>query len=257
MASSLSGRCFIVTGGFSGIGLAIVRQLLSLSATVHAMDLAQTPPEDLPTTNIHFYPSVDVTSRPTLSKTFQSILDKSPNVHGLVNSAGVSPVATTLIEPDEAFEFTMAVNCRGTWNTTTEFIRHVQSQQRSGKSEPTLSIVNIGSTASLRGYASFASYVCSKHAVLGLTRSWALDYASLGVRVNLVAPGSTLTPLMQTQLDDANMRGDAVRAATAAIPMGRFGVSEEIASAVIFLLSAESSYITGQVLAVNGGDYGY
>ncbi|KAJ4990942.1 short chain dehydrogenase [Stagonosporopsis vannaccii] len=248
----------ILTGSASSIhhriGLAIVRQLRASSATVHALDLAPAPPKDLPSQYVHCYGSVDVTSRPDVSTTIQSIVTKAPEIHGLVNCAGVSPRPSDLIESDEAFKFTMGVNCTGTWNTTTEYMRHVLAQERSVATKPTFSIVNIGSFASLRGYASFASYVASKHAVLGLTRSWALDYAPFGVRVNLVAPGATNTPLMKAQTDDTGARGDAARAATAAIPLRRFGEPEEIATAVEFLLGDGSSYITGQVLAVNGGD---
>lgn len=114
------------------------------------------------------------------------------------------------------------------------------------------SIVNIGSSASYHGFQTLGAYTASKHAVLGLTRTWALDFARHGIRVNLVAPGGTKTPLSAAQFNDAE-RGDMSRDVYPLIPMKRFAEPEEMADAIVYLLSDEASYITGQILKVNGG----
>jgi NAD(P)-dependent dehydrogenase (short-subunit alcohol dehydrogenase family) len=115
-----------------------------------------------------------------------------------------------------------------------------------------ISIVNIGSSASYYGFPTLGAYTASKHAVLGLTRTWALDFAPHGIRVNLLAPGGTRTPLSKAQFDDQE-RGDMSRDVYRLIPMKRFGEPEEIANSILYLLSDQSSYVTGQILKVNGG----
>jgi NAD(P)-dependent dehydrogenase (short-subunit alcohol dehydrogenase family) len=120
-------------------------------------------------------------------------------------------------------------------------------------SQTRASIVNIGSSASLCAWPTLTAYTASKHAVLGLTRSWSMDWAHKGVRVNLVAPGGTDTPLARAQLADTEGRGQALTEGLVMIPLGRLGLPEEQADACVFLLDDGSSYITGQVIPVNGG----
>lgn len=254
MAPSFAGKAIIVTGGFSGIGLATVHQLLGLSAIVHAVDWTATAPTDVPPGEVYFYPSVDVRSRAAVTAAFQTILQRSTDVHGLVNCAGISPASAGLINDDKYFEHVMGVNCTGTWNTGTEFLRYIQTRHEGPSPLISTSIVNIGSSASLRGYPTYAPYVCSKHAVLGLTRAWALDFATMGVRVNLIAPGGTRTPMFERQMGDAGGKAETAALATAGIPMKRIGESPEIAEAVVFLLGDGASYITGQAIPVNGGE---
>jgi NAD(P)-dependent dehydrogenase (short-subunit alcohol dehydrogenase family) len=261
LVGRFTGKVFIVTGGFSGIGMATVKKLLQQSAIVHVLDRDGAPPPTLTegsTGEVYIYPSVDVSSRESVSKTFQDILKRSPHIDGLVNSAGVCPSSGGTLETDETFHKTIAINLGGTWNVGTELLRYVQktsprAEFKGWKPERGgISIVNIGSSASYYGFPTLGAYTASKHAVLGLTRTWALDFASHGVRVNLVAPGGTRTPLSQAQFDDQE-RGDMSRTVYEYIPMKRFGEPEELANSIIYLLSDEASYITGQMLGVNGG----
>ncbi|KAH8772059.1 short chain alcohol dehydrogenase [Hyaloscypha sp. PMI_1271] len=266
---SLANRAYVVSGGFSGIGLATVHKLLQRSATVHVVDRADSPPPSLiqarnitPMGKVHFYPSTDVSSRPSVQKSFKSILELTPKISGLVNSAGICPSSGGILEDDETFQCTIAVNLIGTWNVATELLRHIQKTSPSSlSSEPftwtpsssgICSIVNVGSSASYYGFQTLGAYTASKHAVLGLTRTWALDFAPYGVRVNLVAPGGTRTPLSAAQFNDGE-RGDMSREVYNFIPMKRFAEPEELADAIVYLLSDDASYVTGQILKVNGG----
>ncbi|PVH71500.1 NAD(P)-binding protein [Cadophora sp. DSE1049] len=222
LSTSLASKAYIVTGGFSGIGLATVNKLLQRSATIHAVGGADSPPSsltcaDLATTSslgkVYFYPSIDVSSRAPVQSAFKSILRLSPNISGLVNSAGICPFRGGILEDDDTFHKIIAVNLTGTWDGATEL--HMQ---------------------------------CS-----GLTRTWALDFARYGIKVNLVAPGGTRSPLSAAQFDRAE-RGDMSRQVYPLIPMKRFAEPEELlVDTIIHSLSDESSYITGRNLNVNGG----
>ncbi|KAE8408622.1 hypothetical protein BDV37DRAFT_295215 [Aspergillus pseudonomiae] len=248
-----AGRTYIVTGGSSGMGLAVVKKLLGLSATVHAIDKAG----QMPTINserLHFHPNVDISSHEKVTQTFQSIIQQSPVISGLVNCAGIL-LPSSILEPVENFNKVMAVNVGGTWNVGTAYLRYVLEQHADTISrakegsvpEGIGCLVNIGSTAALFGSPGIASYCASKHAVLGLTRTWAKDFGDKGLRVNCVAPGGTDTPL----LDGAPPA--FVDNYVKNVPLRRLARPEEIANTVAFLLGDDASYINGQVIPVEGG----
>ncbi|KAK7710564.1 hypothetical protein SLS57_008331 [Botryosphaeria dothidea] len=259
MLSSFAGRTYIVTGGASGIGLATVRKLLSLSATVHIIDKARDVPEiTAGPGKLHVYPDIDVSSRGAVADTFKTIIDRTPAIHGLVNAAGISPSGNYdtegdgyAIERDETYDRVMEINAGGTWNATNELLRHTLARKRS--EGDTVSIVNIGSLASLRGYRTMSAYCASKHAVLGMTRAWALEYAARGIRVNLIAPGLIKTPLGMKAVETGDERGEVAKAYASAAPMKRLGGPEEVAGPIVFLLGDEASYITGEAISVGGG----
>ncbi|KGO67930.1 Short-chain dehydrogenase/reductase SDR [Penicillium italicum] len=271
--TAFRGRSFIVTGGASGIGFGIVKKLLNLSASVHVMDLAggfsdaEASPYLDQTNRLHFYPKTDVASRETVRKTFKSILKKSPVIHGLVNCAGISSQTASIINSDEVFDATTAVNVKGVWNVGTEYLRYLLKAQEeaatataditlpieppgnAGFSKVTASMVNVGSIVSTRGFAGAAAYTASKHAVLGLTRTWSMDFAPKGVRINCLAPGITDTPLLRNYSSQEIIDEHYLPL----IPMRRLASPEDIANGVIFLLGDQSTYVTGEVLTVSGG----
>lgn len=267
-------KTYVVTGGFSGIGLAIVQKLLSHGATVHALDLAKDVPEIIDRSGYEerkkffAYPGIDVSSRAEVSKVFQDeILSRASVLDGIVNSAGIAPLPAgenIPIETDERFLRVLNVNLTGTWNTATEYLRHflqrgsadtgtgtgnegASSLSTSKVPEGVGNVVNIASTASMHAYPGMAAYCASKHAVLGLTRSWAKSFGPRGVRVNCVAPGGTDTPISGAIEDDMQA------AYTSMVPLGRLARPEEIADAVLFLLGPRSSFINGQMVPVEGG----
>lgn len=262
--TSLEGKTYIVTGAGSGIGLETVRKLVNASAIIHAVDIKPDPPEEYNTWTqqkalVHFHGSVDISSRAAVTKLYDDILAISPRIDGLVNAAGVCPGGDGYLQTDETYEVTMRVNVTGTWIVTTALLKILNAESRNSGRDGSIvtntraSVVNIGSSASLCAWPTLAAYTASKHAVLGLTRSWSHDWAHKGVRVNMVAPGGTDTPLSRAQLSDMEGRGKALTAGLALIPLGRLGRPDEQADAILFLLGESSSYITGQVLPVNGG----
>ncbi|KAL2858546.1 hypothetical protein BJY01DRAFT_241874 [Aspergillus pseudoustus] len=257
---SFAGRQIAVTGGCSGIGLAVTRTLVALGATVYVADISPRIPDELKGHgNVHITLLCDITDRIAC----QSFLASIPGrLDGLVNSAGTARWEGR-VGTDEVFHRTMDINVTGTWNMATEALARMSTQKEieasgivsgSIRSVGKGSIVNVGSGASLRGVSGLAAYTASKHAVLGLTRSWARDFPQM--RVNLVAPGATETPLVAATLVGAPVGDPSVDvgvAQVASIPKGRMAYATDIADAIVFFLSDESSFITGQCLPVNGG----
>jgi len=175
------------------MGLALSIALANLGASVYVADFAERPPSELANlSSVHFSGGIDVSKRPASKKFIAGVPGR---LDGLVNCAGICP-AEGKMASDELFEHIMAVNSTGTWNMGTEAIVRMSEQETrsspglvsgSQRSLPAGSIVNIGSGASLRGIGNLAAYCASKHAVAGMTRSWAKDWPSL--RINAVAPG--------------------------------------------------------------------
>ncbi|KAI1613512.1 putative short chain alcohol dehydrogenase [Exophiala viscosa] len=259
---SFAERNIAITGGGSGIGLAIVKTLLLLGANVYVVDLMETPPKEIADQErLHFTGKCDITKREACRK----FLDTIPGrLDGLVSCAGVCPWEGKL-PSDDLYRLNMEVNVTGVWNMGTEAIRRMSEQQDleapgavpgATRSVGQGSIVNIGSGASLRGLQGLAAYTASKHAVLGLTRSWAKDFPRL--RVNAVGPGVTDTPLARGAMGGTPEDRSAVKLTQAlieSIPKGRMAYPSDIADSVVFLLSDWSSFITGQILPVNGGNF--
>ena len=175
------------------------RGLALQGASVYVADLAKEPPAELvKETNIHYTGGCDIASRAAC----KNFLDAIPGrLDGLVNCAGICPSEGKMAS-DDMYQRIMAVNTTGTWNVGTEAILRMSQQEQ--RTQPGLvpgsertcgagSIVNIGSGASLRGIPNLAAYAASKHAVLGLTRSWAKEWTNL--RINMVAPGLCLSSL--------------------------------------------------------------
>lgn len=182
-------------GGGSGIGLAVARGLASKGAAVYVADITQQAPAELQgQANVHFFADLDVSSRAAC----KAFLDAIPGrLDGVVNSAGICPLEGKMAS-DDLYERVMAVNVGGTWNMGTEAILRMSQQDAhtseglvpgSERSLPAGSIVTISSGAGMHGVANLAAYSASKHAVVGLTRSWAKDWPSL--RINSVSPGQS------------------------------------------------------------------
>ena len=222
------GRVALVTGGLSGIGAAVVARLAGEGATVIAADITADGAARL-----------DVSDALSCADLVASVLAMHGRLDCLVNSAGIGADTPFLDTRVEEFDRIIAVNLRGTFLIGQACARVM----RAGSA-----IVNLSSVSGLRGNTGRAAYGASKGGVLTLTQVMACELADRGIRVNAIAPGPVETPLV-TKLHDAEVRAAFGRF----IPMHRYGTPAEIAAAAAYLCSDDASYVTGQVLAVDGG----
>ena len=187
MDSSLfRSKVYVVTGGAKGIGFAIASPLLSHGAHVHVLDIVERQPKALHVANGQgsmTYHVADVRDRARCHEVFKTVIQKHGKIDGVVNNAGICQLEGEA-PTDDLYDECYDVNVRGTWISGTEGLMQMK-KQGSG------AVVNVGSTASETGVARLPLYASTKHAQLGITRSWAMDYAKYGIRVNMVAPGKT------------------------------------------------------------------
>ncbi len=223
--TGMEGQVAVVTGGASGIGAACAELLRGCGLDVHVADLAGEEP-------------CDVTERASLD----ALAARLPACHVLVNAAGVlTPNAPVDELPAEDFRRNFEVNVLGTVNAC-QALAPLLKRSRGA-------VVNVASQAALVSLPMQAAYTAAKGAVAALTRSLAIDWAQVGVRVNCVCPGFTLTPMTEAFFENETFTA----AATQRIPLGRILGAGEIAGAIVFLASPLASAVTGVVLPVDGG----
>lgn len=236
----LEGEGIIVTGGARGIGAAICRELASAGARVIInYQRSKEAAEALAAEINGIAVCADVSTTDGCSLLLEAAEQAGP-ILGLVNNAGITRDGLTMRMKDEAWEEVMRINAGSAFRMTRAVLPHL-AKRRQG------SIVNIASVSAIRGNAGQANYAASKAAVVGLTRSLAREMARRNVRVNAVAPGFISTDMTAALTEEQRS------SASSAIPLGRLGQPKEIAGAVRFLIGPTSSYITGQVLVIDGG----
>jgi 3-oxoacyl-[acyl-carrier protein] reductase len=236
----------IVTGAGRGIGHAIAVRLASEGARVACVsrseENARRTADELNAArpdSANAY-AVDVADHAAVQKVGAQILEEFGKIDILVNNAGVRRDALAMRMSIEDWDIVINTNLRGAFNFTQAILRSMV-KQRSGR------IINISSVIGLIGNAGQTNYAASKAGLIGLTKSLARELASRNITVNAVAPGFITTNMT------AGLSDEIKNTIQSKIPLGKTGTPEDIANAVAFLASAEASYITGQVLCVDGG----
>jgi len=243
----LAGKVALVTGAAQGIGKAVALLLARNGADIVVSDInlekaEETAREVQALDRKALAIKVDVAKLDDVEKMVGAILARFGQVDILVNNAGIARDKLILRMTEEDWDAVLNINLKGTFNCTKAVVRHM-SKQRSGK------IVNIASVVGEMGNAGQGNYAASKAGVIGFTKTIAREFAQRGINVNAIAPGYIETPMTDALPDKAKEELKRL------IPMDRLGKPEDVAEAVLFLVSDASSYITGHVLNVNGGIY--
>jgi 3-oxoacyl-[acyl-carrier protein] reductase len=236
----------VVTGASRGIGHAIARRLAAEGAVVIAAargDHAAGVVEAIRAAGGTAEPaSLDVTDAASIGSVVADTLARHGRIDILVNNAGIARDQLAIRMKRDDWDGVIATNLTAAFACAQAVLKPML-KQRSGR------IVNIASVVGQAGNAGQANYAASKAGLIGLTKALALEVASRNITVNAVAPG-----FIETEMTEA-LKSDTEATWAARIPLGRMGSPEDVAAAVVFLASDEAAYITGQVLAVNGGMY--
>ena len=247
----LSPKTALVTGAGSGIGAAVARRLAAAGARVFATDLnaetAAATANDIQREG-HSATAIqlDVTDEAMCAAVARTVLDTVSGLDILVNNAGIGHVGTMETTRGADLDALYAVNVRGVFNVTKVFLPGMLTR-RSG------AIVNMASVGGVVGIQDRLAYCTTKFAVVGLTKSMALDHAASGVRVNCICPGRVETPFVAARLREYADPDQAYRQMSATQAVGRMGRPEEIAAAVLYLASDEAAFVTGSALMIDGG----
>ena len=243
----LNGRVAVVTGGSRGIGKAIALKLanngakVAIFATRESEAVNQTLSELKATGNEVMFVPCDVSNFEQVKSSIDSVIEHFGKIDILVNNAGITRDKLLMQMSEEDFDDVISVNLKGTYNTVKACIRPF-IRNKYGK------IINISSVVGLMSNPGQVNYAASKAGIVGLTKSLAKEYAAKGITCNAIAPGFIATDMTEDLLDKQegliNM-----------IPMKKVGNPEDIANLALFLASDMSSYITGEVIKVDGGMY--
>jgi 3-oxoacyl-[acyl-carrier protein] reductase len=243
----LAGKVALVTGAAQGIGKAIAMLLARNGADVVVSDInlekaQETANEIQGMGRRSLAIKVNVADLKDVERMVETTVEQFGRIDILVNNAGITRDRLILRMTEEDWDAVLDVNLKGTFNCTKAAIRYM-SKQKSGK------IVSIASVTGEMGNPGQANYGASKAGVIGFTKTIAREFAGRGINVNAIAPGYIQTPMTDAVPEKAKEELKRM------IPMERLGKPEDVAQAVLFLVSENSSYITGQVLNVNGGIY--
>lgn len=243
----LSGKCALVTGANRGIGAAIALALARAGAdivgTSREMSANEEIAKEVTALGRQFTPvAADLAERSQSEGFANRVLELVPQVDILVNNAGVTARFPASEVPLEEWDRVMEVNLNSQFILAQSFGKHM-IEKGSGR------IIFIASIMSFQGGLRISPYVASKHAIIGLTKALSNEWSSLGVNVNAIAPGYIATD------HNTSLRSDPVRMpeVTSRIPIGRWGESEDIAGAAVFLAGSGADYISGSVITIDGG----
>lgn len=249
MRSRFDGFVVVITGGNGGIGAATARAFAAERANVVIVDkvvdeVLLQKLIDAGTKSSAY--AVDVTDADQCRVLIENVIQKYDRIDVLFNNAGITRRASVVDTTIEEWDQVISVNLRSIFLMSKFAIPHM-------KRRGTGNIINTASGWGLVGGAKAASYCASKGGVVLLTKAMAIDHGPDNIRVNCICPGDTLTPMLFDEAEQLGLEKNSLANAAAIRPLGRAGRPDEIASAVLFLASSDSSFITGEGLVVDGG----
>jgi len=241
----LTGQIAMVTGGGAGIGkaisLALAKEGADIAITDVNLETAQQTAKEIEELGRRSYVAqADVSDSGAIESFVNAVVEKFGRIDILVNNAGITRDTLLIRMKDADWDAVLKINLTGTFNCT-RAVSKIMLKQRSGR------IVNMASVIGLMGNVGQANYAASKAGVIALTKSAAKELASRGILVNAIAPGFIMTRM--TEVLSEQVKAEMLKI----IPLSRFGKPEDIANTVLFLVSDSASYITGQVIQVDGG----
>jgi 3-oxoacyl-[acyl-carrier protein] reductase len=235
-------KVVLITGAASGIGFATAKKFIEAGAVVAGCDVnAEKLEESRRLLGAKFRTYVmDVTDNQKVKSVVDDIVKDLGHIDVLVNNAGAVKDKPLLENTEEDFNFTVNVNLKGTYNVTQVAMKYMVKQNAGN-------VVNVSSIVGVYGSVGQSAYSSSKAGVNVLAKVWAKEFARYGIRVNSIAPGYVRTPLT------ANLSKEKIDEIKSKTALGRFAEPVEIANVILFLASDEASYLTGQIIGVDGG----
>lgn len=254
--NNLKDKTIIITGAAMGLGLATAVECASQEANLALIDFNEASLEKAKTAILEQFPQAklitivaDVSNEAAVKAYVEQTVKKFGRIDGFYNNAGIEGRQAPMTEYDiDMFKKVIDINLLGTYYGM-RYVIPVMQNQKYGR------IVNVASVGGIRGVMNQTPYVASKHAVSGMTKNAALEYAKFGISTNAIAPGAILTPMVAeafVQINAADPKAAEAEYAQSN-PSKRLGQPEEVAKVVAFLLSEDCSYVNGQTIAIDGG----